>query len=231
MKSELYISVDIETDGPVPGLHSMLSIGAAAIRDGEIVSTFSVNLDRLPNSEQDSDTMLDFWARFPAAYKATRVDTVHPSTALVRFCLWIKNLKEPDEIPVFIAYPITYDFSWMFYYGMNFARKQWWDVFNFQGMDIKSYAMATMGTMYSYSDKSHWPHSWKTKTNNNIHVALDDAIEQANQFIAMSQANAILQASSKGYFTQPLAPQTQQIEVTKEPMKAEYYMGQKQPNE
>ena len=27
---ERYISVDVETDGPAPGIHSMLSIGAAA---------------------------------------------------------------------------------------------------------------------------------------------------------------------------------------------------------
>ena len=27
---EIYISTDVETDGPIPGQHSMLSIGSAA---------------------------------------------------------------------------------------------------------------------------------------------------------------------------------------------------------
>jgi hypothetical protein len=30
---EIYISTDIEADGPIPGPHSMLSIGAAASDD------------------------------------------------------------------------------------------------------------------------------------------------------------------------------------------------------
>ena len=28
--NEIYISTDVETDGPIPGPHSMLSIGSAA---------------------------------------------------------------------------------------------------------------------------------------------------------------------------------------------------------
>jgi hypothetical protein len=30
MKPEIYISTDVETDGPIPGPHSMLSFGSAA---------------------------------------------------------------------------------------------------------------------------------------------------------------------------------------------------------
>jgi hypothetical protein len=202
MKSELYISVDIETDGPVPGLHSMLSIGAAAIRDEEVFSTYSANLE-LVGTEQDQETMLDFWAVFPTAYKATRENLVSPAFAIREFCQWVKDMKRPDEIPVFVAYPVTYDFSWLFYYGMNFARKQWWDTFKFQGLDMKSYAMATTGALYTYSDKANWPELWKMETPVHTHLAIDDAIEQAHQFIAMRRANAILQASSSGYFKQP----------------------------
>ena len=42
---EIYISVDIETDGPIPGPNSMLSFGAAAFSDdGKLVDTHSANL-------------------------------------------------------------------------------------------------------------------------------------------------------------------------------------------
>lgn len=46
--NEIYISTDVETDGPIPGPHSMLSIGGAAYTaDKVLLSTFSANLETL----------------------------------------------------------------------------------------------------------------------------------------------------------------------------------------
>lgn len=43
--AEIYVSTDVETDGPIPGPHSMLSFGSAAcLADKTLVSTFTVNL-------------------------------------------------------------------------------------------------------------------------------------------------------------------------------------------
>ena len=42
--SEIYVSTDVEVDGPIPGPHSMLSFGSAAfLADKTLVSTFSAN--------------------------------------------------------------------------------------------------------------------------------------------------------------------------------------------
>ena len=61
MKQEIYVSVDIEADGPIPGPHSMLSLGAAAFTDqAELVATFSSNLECLPSAKGHPDT-LDWW--------------------------------------------------------------------------------------------------------------------------------------------------------------------------
>jgi hypothetical protein len=46
--TEIYISTDVETDGPIPGPHSMLSFASAAYtEDKQLVSTFSANLEAL----------------------------------------------------------------------------------------------------------------------------------------------------------------------------------------
>jgi hypothetical protein len=46
--NEIYVSTDIETDGPVPGLNSMLSFASAAyLADKTLVRTFSANLETL----------------------------------------------------------------------------------------------------------------------------------------------------------------------------------------
>lgn len=48
--TEIYMSTDVETDGPIPGPHSMLSIGSAAYTaDKQLVATFSANLHTLPS--------------------------------------------------------------------------------------------------------------------------------------------------------------------------------------
>jgi hypothetical protein len=58
MIKEVYVSTDVETDGPIPGPHSILSIGSAAyLPDKTLVSTFSANLELLPGASGDPRTM------------------------------------------------------------------------------------------------------------------------------------------------------------------------------
>lgn len=48
---ELYVSRDVEADGPIPGPHSMLSFGFAAyLTDKTLLWTFYANLDTLPGA-------------------------------------------------------------------------------------------------------------------------------------------------------------------------------------
>ena len=49
--AEIYVSTDVETDGPIPGPHSMLSFASAAYQpDKTLVGTFSANLETLPGA-------------------------------------------------------------------------------------------------------------------------------------------------------------------------------------
>jgi hypothetical protein len=48
---EIYVSTDVESDGPIPGIHSMLSFASAAyFADKILLSTFSANLELLPSA-------------------------------------------------------------------------------------------------------------------------------------------------------------------------------------
>lgn len=56
-KQEIYVSTDIEADGPIPGPHSMLSFASAAYSaDKQLLTTFSANLDTLPGANPHPDT-------------------------------------------------------------------------------------------------------------------------------------------------------------------------------
>lgn len=52
----VFISCDIETNGPIPNPNSILQLGAAAFdRNGELISTYQVNLEELPGGTLRED--------------------------------------------------------------------------------------------------------------------------------------------------------------------------------
>lgn len=179
--SELYISVDIESDGPIPGMYSMLSFGAAAfILNGSMIGTYSANLETLPGAKQDPDTM-QWWSTQKEAWDAHRKNTKKPEKAMPDFVSWVKHLKKRHNAsPVFVGYPAGFDFTFMYYYMRAFAGES---PFSFSALDIKSYAMAKLGTEFRKTAKRNMPRHWFSKTKRHNHIALDDAIEQGELFI------------------------------------------------
>lgn len=181
-KKELYFSTDIESDGPIPGPNSMLSLGCAAFdRDTGLVSTYSRNLETLDGASGDPDTM-KWWSTQPDAWAACRKNIVEPSYAMREFCKWIESVcTKHDRSPVFVGYPAGFDFLFVYWYLMKFVKRS---PFSFSALDIKSYAMAMLDTEYRQAVKKNFPKRWFGKTKHN-HVALDDAIGQGEMFVNM----------------------------------------------
>ena len=66
-KPEIYVSTDVEADGPIPGTNSMLSFGSAAyLADKTLVGTFTANLETLPSAVEEPKTM-EWWKSQPEA--------------------------------------------------------------------------------------------------------------------------------------------------------------------
>ena len=109
--SEIYISTDVETDGPIPGPHSMLSFGSAAYTsDKKLISTFSANLETLEGAVPHPKTA-KWWATQPEAWAACRKDLQKPEPGMRAYVEWIKTLKGN---PVFVAYPAGFDFLFIY---------------------------------------------------------------------------------------------------------------------
>ena len=73
---EVYVSTDVEADGPIPGPFSMLSLASAAFdAEGVLLGTFTVNLRTLEGATVHPDTAR-FWAANPEALAATHLLTV-----------------------------------------------------------------------------------------------------------------------------------------------------------
>jgi hypothetical protein len=176
--SEIYVSTDVETDGPIPGPHSLLSFASAAYRaDKTLVSTFAVNLETLPGAAGHPSTMA-WWKENPEAWAAARTDPQDPAEALPRYVRWVKAL--PGR-PVFVAYPAGFDFLFVYWYLIRFARES---PFSFSALDIKTYAMALLQCEYRDAVKRNMPKRWFDPLPHS-HQALDDALEQGALFCNM----------------------------------------------
>jgi hypothetical protein len=177
--NELYCSVDIEADGRIPGPSSMLSLGAAMYDwEKRLLGTFSANLKLLPLARPEKDTA-EFWAKNQAAYAATRVGLEAPDVAMNRFCDWVESF---DGKPVFVGYPAVFDWTWTYWYLINFAGRSPFGFSN--AVDIKTYAMATLRQTLRGTSKRTMPPEWFDEAPH-THVAVEDAIEQGALFCNM----------------------------------------------
>lgn len=181
-RPEIYVSTDVEADGPIPGPHSMLSFASAAyLADKTLVSTFSANLVTLPGAAPHPATRR-FWDENPEAWAATRRNPIEPSVAMLEYERWLSNL--PGK-PVFVGYPASYDFLFVYWYLMRFAGKS---PFSHSALDIKTYAMAMLKIPYREAVKRNYPPRWIDPLPH-THVALDDAVEQGAMFCNMLREN------------------------------------------
>ncbi len=181
--AEIYVSTDVEADGPIPGPHSMLSFASAAYReDKTLVATFAANLMVLPGARGDPKTMA-WWQNQPEAWAMCRINLREPAVVMPEYVAWLKSL--PGK-PVFVAYPAAYDFMFVYWYLMRFAGES---PFSHSALDIKSYAMALLGTEYRESVKRNMPAKWFDDLPH-THVALDDAKGQGALFCNMLAAHS-----------------------------------------
>jgi hypothetical protein len=190
---EVYFSTDVETDGPIPGRNSMLSLAAVAIlRDGTRLDAFTANLKPLDGAVRDPKTMADFWDKNPEAWAAATKDPEDPFLVMTKFKAWIGDVchrvSNPQPFaPVFAAYPAGFDFMFVHWYFEFFLNG---DPFSHSALDMKTLAMGILQRPYRQSTKRNMPSAWFTGQPKHSHVALDDAEGQAMLLAAMFRASA-----------------------------------------
>lgn len=183
-RQEIYISMDVEADGPVPGLNSMLSFGAAAFTiEKRLLGTFSRNLVTLPEARPDPRTMEEFWAKNPQAWAETQRDPITAEAAIRDFAVWLDEVSEgAHSRAYFVGYPAPYDFKWIDYYTHRFLGR---NPFGFNGcIDAKVVAWTHLGGPFSSASPRNFPKCWFDPLPH-THVALDDAVAQGAMFVNM----------------------------------------------
>lgn len=186
-KKEMYFSVDVETDGPIPGPNSMLSFGCVALLpDGTEAGDFSANLRTLLGAEPDPETM-KWWETQPDAWAAHRKDLQPVTRAMNAFVGWVERFQDKGYMPVMVCMPSGFDFLFMYWYMVNFSNGS---PFSFSCIDMRTYVMALRKVGYKKTSKRYWPKRWFPEGLPHTHVALDDAREQGLTFISMLQESS-----------------------------------------
>jgi ribonuclease T len=132
---EVFISVDVETAGPIPGEYSMLSLGACAVDapDRTFSCTFRpLNRNYVPEALKVSGLSLE----------KLESDGQSPEDAMHAFADWILKLCASEATPVFVGLNAPFDWSFVNYYFHRFLGQ---NPFGFTALDIKAYFMGVTG--------------------------------------------------------------------------------------
>jgi ribonuclease T len=181
-KSAAYISVDVETSGPIPGEYSLLSIGACIVRleDDDAKSSPSSSrfyVELKPVSDNFVQEALDVTGFSMEGLKQNGTD---PMLAMKKFDSWIKAITKNGKLkPVFVAYPVAFDWSFINYYFHKYMK---FNPFGVSGIDIKSVWMGKTNQKWHKISKESILHDLGITDLEHTHNALDDAIEQSKIF-------------------------------------------------
>lgn len=174
--SEVFVSVDVETSGPVPGVHSMLSIGACLVDRPEITFTALIQ----PISQAfDPDAL----AVTGLSLDELKVSGKKPEEAMAGFARWVEESAELGATPVFVGFNAPFDWSFVNYYFHRFLGS---NPFGFTALDIKALYMGATGCAWSDTRSSRIAGHLKPELMGD-HDALNDALYQAELFRLISE--------------------------------------------
>lgn len=184
-KAEFYVSADVEADGPVPGPFSMSSFGlaVAGVHDGAVFKacdpaerTFYAELKPISDAYDPEALAISGLDRGRLAREGQE-----PAQAMNAAAAWLMGVSEElGAAPVFVAYPLGYDWMWMYWYFMRFADGG--SPFGHSRcMDLKTLFAAKAAVPIKDATKRSMPgHLLSSRPH--THNALDDAIEQGELF-------------------------------------------------
>jgi hypothetical protein len=180
---DVYFSADVETDGPIPGPFSILSFALvyAGSFDGK-------------DFERPSDYGRAFYRELrpisdafePEALRVNGLDRTRlclegetPENAMTDAAQWVNEIADSAR-PVLVAYPLSFDWTWLYWYFIRFSAKG--SPFNHSRcFDIKTAIAVKAHIPVSEAGR---PKLFPFLRSDRVHThnALEDATEQAEIF-------------------------------------------------
>lgn len=176
-ENEIFISVDIETAGPIPVTYSLLTLGACVVQRAQ--ETFErrfkpQSLEFVPDALKVSGLNLD----------ELMTSGQEPKQAMDEFASWVIE-QAGDATPVFVGLNAAFDWSFVNYYFHHYLGH---NPFGFAPLDIKSMFFGTFSSTWRDTRSSQMVRVLQPEQLG-THDALEDAIAQAQLFERLRRAS------------------------------------------
>jgi DNA polymerase III epsilon subunit-like protein len=177
-KKELFISVDVETSGPIPGEYSLLQIGACLIENvQESISLYLKPITKNVVAAAIQVTGLDM--------HSLELGGIEPKEAMNQFQKWIANVAGAESVPVFVGLNAGFDWSFVNYY---FHRYLGDNPFGYSALDLKSMYLGAVGGAWATTGARQIAEHYHLSGHGD-HDALHDAQFQADLFRLIRDAS------------------------------------------
>lgn len=178
-RPSLYISVDIEADGPIPGPYSMISFGASVAGRQDGASYTAADPEQLTFYRELRPISEEF---VPEALAVSGLDRdrllregADPAVAMAEFRAWVREVSTGAQ-PVMCGYPASFDWTFLYWYLIRFGGDS---PFGHSGcLDMKTLYATKARVPLRAAVKGRMPRELLSRRRH-THHALDDAIEQA----------------------------------------------------
>jgi len=177
---ERYISIDVETAGPLPREYSLLAIGAVTVFE----PIQSIYLELQPVNDNFTEEALRISG---LSLEELKRGGLLPAEAMSRFAAWITEVTPAGHEPVFVAFNAPFDWMFVNDYFHNYLGH---NPFGHKALDVKAFYMGLRGSCWHET-------SMNAVTRHYIgeraltHHALQDAIDQAEIFrLMLAEAKA-----------------------------------------
>jgi DNA polymerase III epsilon subunit-like protein len=161
------ISVDVEADGPIPNLYSLVSLGAVVV-DSKLDKTFYA----------ETRPVSDLWvpeALAVSGFSREQHEAFEPPEIVMpRFAEWVKSVSKGR--PIFIADNNGFDWQWINYYFHYYT-----------GSNPFGFSSRRIGDLYCGMQKDAFA-KWKhLRQVTHTHNALQDALGNATALLEMKK--------------------------------------------
>lgn len=211
-KSKIFLSFDIEADGPTPMLNNMTSIGIYAFdENNNHVDSYQRNIKNVEGHITDPATQVEFLDTHPDLVKFLQTDQVTPYECMAELATFLSGLS--NKKIVWLARPGAFDWQWLNGYYHTFGPEDK-PKLGFKADCISSMWKACVRCHKIDSEKES--KLWKMFTTGEAmtHNPLDDARYQAKLY----QGLCTLMDNGPSYFFPTESEENQEPSIsTREP--------------
>jgi hypothetical protein len=181
---DVYISIDVEADGPVPVAYSMTSLGlcVAGTFDGSRYERRDPSVDTFYRELRPISDRWDPEALAVGGFSRETLLTegADPAVAIPEAVSWIEQVSDGMK-PVLVAYPLMFDAAYWHAYAVLYNDGV--DPFGHAThLDMKTMYQTKARSLISRSTKHSMPRHLVESRFPHTHNALDDAMGQAELF-------------------------------------------------